>query len=131
MDLPNMENGNDHDLLIRLDTKMDRAAKDIADVHTHINHVRVEMQSFSTTVETKISEATKSKIDASEVHEMQVARAKLHDDHENRLRFLERYMWTAIGILALIQIALQLGLLEYIVQGIVRKELSAYEIPHE
>ena len=97
-------NGADHDLLIRLDTKMDRAAKDISDLHSHVNGVRTDVQSMTASMDAKVAAAMAVKIDREDVLQMKADADKLHEDHERRLRILERYVWTAIGALAIIQI---------------------------
>lgn len=107
---------------------MDRAAKDISDVHTHINHIRVEMQSYATSVDTKITEAVKNKLDIKVFEEVQLDNTTKHEDYERRQRFSERYLWIAIGAVIMFQAVYQMGLLHYIVQGIVREELASYEV---
>jgi hypothetical protein len=68
---------NDHDLLIRLDEKVDGLTKKIDEV----------LDTYQAQINTL--EANKaSKIDV--------------DDHENRIRFIERYVWGAIAIIGLI-----------------------------
>lgn len=60
-----MNEQNDHDLLIRLEGKVDALTDKVAE----------------------LTDTTKDTI----------------QDHESRLRFLERYAWIAIGVLGIIQ----------------------------
>jgi hypothetical protein len=61
--MPDRRQNNDHDLIIRLDEKVDGLTKKLDD---HLNN-----------------------------------NAALVEDHEKRLRFIERYVWGAIGIIGL------------------------------
>jgi hypothetical protein len=57
---------NDHDLLIRLDEKVDGLSKKLDD---HFDNTEAQVQ-----------------------------------DHEKRLRFIERYVWGAVGIIGLVNL---------------------------
>lgn len=71
-------NQNDRDLLIELRTQMGAVRDDIKDLKDNFS-VRVS----------NLEQNAVSKIETT--------------DHENRLRFIERYMWTAIGVLAAVE----------------------------
>lgn len=90
---------SDHDLLIRLDTKMDRAGIDIASINSQIANL-------SNAIDNKIAVAVSGKADLDEFNNFKAASIKSHDDHEQRIRRFEKYAWSAIGALAVIQIAL-------------------------
>ena len=94
----------DHDLLIRLDTKMDRAGSDIKELHNHISTVHRSVEGLSVGIDNKIAKAIEPKIDRAEVQDMRDEAEKIHSDHEKRIRQLERYTWSAIGALALAEI---------------------------
>ena len=64
--MPDRRQNNDHDLLIRLDEKVDSLSKKLDD---HFNNTETQVK-----------------------------------DHESRIRFLERYAWGAIGILAFVEL---------------------------
>lgn len=96
----------DHDLLIRVDTKMDRATNDIKDLHTHLSTVHRSIEGLQQSIDPKIKEAIAPKMDREDVFQMKSDADKLHLDHETRIRRLERYAWSAIGVLAVAQIAL-------------------------
>lgn len=97
---------NDHDLLIRLDTKMDRSADDIKSLAHRVEEVRHDVGIMSDNLEVKIAAAVSGKADTSRMLELKVEADKLHDDHENRLRFVERNVWAALGALALFDVGL-------------------------
>lgn len=97
---------HDHDLLIRLDTKMDRAAEDIKAVDRKVSDVSRDLGVMADGLEDKIAAAVADKEDKSRVNELKAEGDKIHDDHERRIRSLERYVWSAIGALTLAQIAM-------------------------
>lgn len=81
-----MPQSNDHDLLIELRTEMRGIRADIKD----------------------IKEGTTARLAALENGKQDKGEAdKTQNDFEKRLRFVERYVWGAIAIIAAIQIALQ------------------------
>lgn len=98
-----MAENNDHDLLIRLDTKMDRASQDLKEVSASVETVRHDVSILSDSMETKIQAAISGKADTMRVNELKLESDKLHDDHESRLRRLEKYVWSALGALAIVQ----------------------------
>lgn len=96
-------NDQDHDLLIRLDTKMDRATQDIGALHKQLGDVAASVHGLIAAVDSKIAAAVAQKVDKHEFHEAKVEGDKVHSDHEQRIRRIERYVWLAIGALALLQ----------------------------
>lgn len=99
-----MLNRADHDLLIRLDTKMDRSASDIAELHKHITTINTTMQALMQSVDGKIAGAVADRVGKAEFDEAKKDSDKLHYDHEKRLRRIERGFWAAIGVVGLIDI---------------------------
>lgn len=84
---------NDHDLLIELRTKMNT-------VGTDINEIKK-------TLSDSLASIHESKFDKTDAFRMEAEIAKNHEDHENRIRTIERWVWTAIGGLAVLQIVLK------------------------
>lgn len=85
-------NRQDRDLLIKLETKLDGVVADIKDMKD------------STLSRLAMVEA--GKLDRTEANRLQAEAMEIHGDHETRLRFVERYMWLALGGLAVIEFAL-------------------------
>lgn len=81
-------NSDDHDLLVELRTKMEGIEKAITDLN--INTV------------SRINKLESEKMDRTEANRLQSEAMSVHQDHETRLRFIERYMWSAIAIVGLI-----------------------------
>lgn len=96
----------DHDLLIRLDTKMDRAGSDMQQLHEHISTVHRSVETLNSTIDTKVAAAVAVKLDREDAMLMKAEADKIHDDHEKRIRKLEKYVWAAIGALAILQIGI-------------------------
>lgn len=94
---------SDHDLLMILHTKMDRALSDIKELS----------ENFAG----RLAVVEQNKLERSEAERM-VAAAKAEaekehatikekqEDHEKRVRRLERYVWLAIGALAILEVLL-------------------------
>ncbi len=78
---------NDHDLLVILSTKMDRAIQDIANLGLNLAQ--------------KVQDLQHEKQDREESDKFQDMFTKQQTDHEKRIRFIEKYLWTAVGIIAL------------------------------
>lgn len=72
-------NQTDHDLLIRIDTRMDTLLGDFS--------------SYKTTTDKEIGRLSSEK-----------ASQTTSDDHERRLRDMEKRMWTLAGVLVAIEI---------------------------
>lgn len=92
---------SDHDLLIRIDAKLEGLTTDLKD--------------FKNTSIQQITELYRTKAPKSELESLQegfestASKAEvkeLKEDHEPRIRFLEKYGWMAIGGLTIIQAAL-------------------------
>lgn len=96
----------DHDLLIRVDTKMDRTIVDVKELHTHISTLHRSVEGLMSSVDAKIAAATANKIDKDEAERILADAKEIHDDHEKRIRRLEMYTWTAIGALALAELGI-------------------------
>lgn len=80
-------NREDRDLLIELRTEMSAVREDIKSLNSGVSARLLNLESNSV-----------SKIEIK----------SQFDDHENRLRFIERYMWLAIGALGIIEFGLQI-----------------------
>jgi hypothetical protein len=83
-------NENDHDLLIQIATKLDRAILDIKELKDN--------------AAARINALEQEKLNKKELEIVHLAADKLHFDHQKRLRRLERWGFIAIGALGLIQI---------------------------
>ncbi len=88
-----MESGKDHDLLIRLDEK----------VNNLLNEVKLMRDNSLSRIEslehTKVNKADQETID---------------EDHEVRMRRLERYMYIGFGIITAVQIFVDYALKIYV-----------------
>lgn len=69
----------DHDLLIRLDQKVDGVIESVQRIETNVANRLTTLEKDHVT-------------------------QKEYNDHEKRLRFVERYVWGAIAIIGLINI---------------------------
>jgi hypothetical protein len=78
---------NDHDLLVGMSVKLDRAISDIADLARSIT--------------TNTDNLHENKVDKKEFEESR-------DDHERRIRKMERYVWSAIAVLSAVEFCLTL-----------------------
>lgn len=116
-DLP--PNVSDHDLLIVLHTTMKHMARDVASIKDE------SMQRIAVVEATKYDkdDATKALADAQRTHDEMDRRIntkqskedaaviktgfdKINDDHEARMRRIERNMYIAIGVLTFLQFVL-------------------------
>jgi hypothetical protein len=84
---------NDHDLLITVDTKLEILIREVKELKDNTTK-RVE------TLEHE-------KLDKAEAQRLLKEAEKLHNDHESRIRRLERYGSAAIGALALLEFLLR------------------------
>lgn len=84
---------SDHDLLIVLHTKLDRALQDIERLGNGLSD--------------KLKDLEHTKANKVDVETAQRAADKVHEDHERRLRRLEKYVWLAIGALAILELILK------------------------
>lgn len=94
MSLEKTLNTEERDLLIELRTEM-RA-------------VRIDIKQLSDNTAARLTLVESSKIDKEDVERLTKESDKLHQDHENRLRFIEKYMWGALGVLAVGQVLAEL-----------------------
>lgn len=105
---------NDHDLLIRVDTKLDRAADDLKSLGHRVEEVRHDVSVLSDSMETKIAAAVSGKADTVTVNELKKSGDLIHADMEVRIRFLERYIFGIIAVVAFVQVAVGVGLALYL-----------------
>jgi hypothetical protein len=109
-------NNNDHDLLIELSTKMDRTIGDIKDLAKSVLDNTVKLQECKLDKEVysqwltgfykdynRDSEEIKNSIVQS-IDGLKDYTKSILEDHEQRIRRIEKWMWVAIGGLALLQI---------------------------
>jgi len=112
---------SDHDLLIRLDTKMDRSAEDIQSLARGVEQVRKDVSVMSESMEVKIAAAVSGKADTVRMMEIKTEADKIHTEHEGRLdeyddkissvdRKIDRYIWMLGGVLGAGQLALTIWL---------------------
>ena len=103
---------DDHDLLIRLDTKVDGLAAEIKtlrdDTLTRIANLevtRVERDQFESFKKQLAHEIAKEHERArTDLNNIKAELVKTTDDFEKRFRNIERFMYIAIGVSAIIQI---------------------------
>lgn len=84
----------DHDLLIAIATKLDRAIQDIKELKDN--------------AAARIDALEAEKLNQKEFESVRLSSDKLHGDHEKRIRRLERWGFIAIGALGLVQIVANL-----------------------
>lgn len=82
-------NQSDHDLLIRLDTKLSTVITDIKDLR----------DGFSA----RLAVVEQNKMEKAEAMHLKHDEDNAHKDYEQRLRRLERWGWIAAGALIVIQ----------------------------
>ncbi len=86
-------NENDHDLLIQIATKLDRAIQDIK-----------ELKDNTTARVSALEDEKANKIDLSSHEKLGSA---VHSDHEKRIRRLERWSLLALGALGILEFLIQ------------------------
>lgn len=112
---------SDHDLLIRLDTKMDRSALDITGLSKNVEQVRHDVSVMAESMEVKIAAAVSGKADTSRMMEYKDAADKIHftnisriDELDKRIadvdRKIDRYVWMLAGVSGAGQLALTVWL---------------------
>ena len=114
-----IKNGRtDHDILIELCIKLDRTLSDVKELGMSIIAITAELRSSKLDKEVfnkwdgefrrdyqKDISAIKDPL-IKDISEIKISLSKMTNDHEARLRRLERWTWTAIGALGLLQIIL-------------------------
>jgi len=83
-------NENDHDLLIQIGTKLDRAILDIKELKDNTT--------------SRVTALESEKLNWRDFVERRKNADMLHGDHEKRLRRLERWGFLALGALGIIEI---------------------------
>lgn len=69
--------------------------------------LRADIKEIKDGTATRLAALEEHKLDKQEADRLYQEHLKKHDDFETRLRFIEKYMWAAIGILGVVQIAIQ------------------------
>jgi hypothetical protein len=82
----------DHDLLIELRTEM--------------KGMRADIKTFSDDTKERLASLEAKKVDKDEFSKFLISDGKESDDHERRIRNLERWGWLAIGAITLSEFAL-------------------------
>ena len=87
------------DLLIELKTQGAQLKENIVELRNDIKEIKDG-------VKTDIEFLKADKISRAEAVRIQVDSTTVANDHESRLRFIERYMWGAMGVVAVIEFLL-------------------------
>ena len=103
---------SDHDLLIEIATEMRRAVSDIKDLGKSFIEMGKQIEGLNASVDGKIAAAVAPKLDRKEFMPALGDSQKQRDDHEKRLRFIERWVWGAVGILGFIQLLIASGVIK-------------------
>ena len=82
----------DHDLLIEINTKLGRVIADVKELKD--------------TTAARVTHLEEEKVDKVEADRLEKENAAAHNDHEKRLRSLEKWKWMIAGGLGLIDIIL-------------------------
>lgn len=87
---------SDHDLLIVLHTNLNRALKDI--------------ERLGDGISTRLSDLEHTKLDKKDFDAVQIINKETNADYERRLRRMERWGFSAIGALAIIELVAKASL---------------------
>jgi hypothetical protein len=99
-----MLNRSDHDLLIRVDTKLDRAGGDIAELHKHISTVNTTMQGLMQSIDSKIAGAVADRVGTGTFNDFKKDVDMRFEDITKQIRPLQRYFWIGVGIVMVVEI---------------------------
>ena len=78
----------------------------IIEVRTELKGMRADLKNFSDDTKERLVRVEEGKLSKEEFGKFQIEDTKLNDDKERRLRFLERWGWTAWGAGWIIQFVL-------------------------
>lgn len=67
--------------------------------------VRSDLKEMRDGTTKQILDLQNQKLDRTEANRIQAENMSVTSDHETRIRFIERYMWLAIGALTIVQFA--------------------------
>ena len=87
---------SDHDLLIEL--------------RTEVRGMREDIKQFNDDTKERLGGLDARKLEKDEFGRFLIEDTKLNDDHERRIRFLERWFWAAWGAVTLIEF----GIISYL-----------------
>jgi len=76
----------------------------LIELRTEMRAVRIDIKQLSDNTTARLAVVEATKLDKEDAERMMKESDKLHEDHENRLRFIEKYMWGALGVLAVGQV---------------------------
>lgn len=86
------------------ESNLTREERDLlVELRTEMKAVRADIKEIKDNTSFRINQLEQGKIDNSEAMRLKSEADKIHGDFETRLRFIERYLWAALGILAIIQ----------------------------
>lgn len=91
------------------DQTMDKAANDhdlLIELRAWLKIILQDVKELKTTMTAQITAIDTNKLDKEEANQMHEQSNKLHEDHEKRIRAIERWVWLAIGGLAVLQIVM-------------------------
>jgi len=91
---------DNRDLLVELKTQMTGVVESIGGLRNEVKEIKDGMKS-------DIEFLKSDKISRNEAVRINTDQQVTNADHETRLRFIERYMWSAIGVLGVIEFVLQ------------------------
>lgn len=85
-------NRQDRDLLIEVKTKLD--------------NVVLEIASMRDNTLSRLAIVEQGKLDRTEANRLQSESMAVHNDHEIRIRFIERWVWGAIALMAAAEVVI-------------------------
>lgn len=101
LEVTSQKNFNDHDLLLVLHRDVQHIMESMKDLKE--NDIK-EIKENSAARLQKLEDNCITKAEVDQILRSLATDAdKLHEDHETRLRFIERYMWLAIGVVGVLQ----------------------------
>jgi len=74
-----------------------------AEVTTKLDRAIIDIKELKDNVAQRVSTLEQGKLDTAEANRLKMEADRVHQDHEVRVRFIERYLWAALGVLAVIQ----------------------------
>lgn len=88
-------------------TQWSRDNRDLLiELKTQVAALRTDVRELRDNTSTRLATVEMGKLDRTEANRLLADQLTTNNDHETRLRFIERYMWLAIGALTVAQFAL-------------------------
>jgi len=92
-----------------MEKELNREERDLLiELRTEMRAVRVDIKQLSDNTTARLALVESNKIDKEDVERMSIETSKTLSDHELRIRFTEKYMWGALGVLAVGQVLAEL-----------------------